>query len=185
MTKESYLRPVAHKQAGDSSPWYTSVAIGKNPLSKMLKNMCEEAGIPGNKTNHSLRAYAASKLFNAGVPEKVIQDRTGHRSLDGPRKYERISEQQKEAACKVLSLRPETTKLAQQEPCTSDCTATSVPSTSECGPISWHNTQAVYRSQQIPSFSFGSASLQGCTINIYQSPQLSSSETKDLFEGQW
>ena len=39
-------------------------------------------GILGNKTNHSLRAYSATKLYNAGVPEKVIQDRTGHRSLE-------------------------------------------------------------------------------------------------------
>ena len=53
----------------------------------MLKNMREEAGIPGNKTNHSFRAYAASELFNAGVPEKVIQDCTGHGFLDGLRKY--------------------------------------------------------------------------------------------------
>ena len=80
-------------------------AIGKNPLSKM-KTMCEEAGISGNKTNHSLRAYAASELFNAGVPEKIIQDRTGHRSLDGLRKYERISEKQKEAVCQVVAVRP-------------------------------------------------------------------------------
>ena len=67
--------------------------------------MCEEAGITGHKTNHSLRAYVATELFNAGIPEKVIQDRTGHRSLDGLRKYETISEQQKEAACKVLAVR--------------------------------------------------------------------------------
>ena len=46
--------------------------------------------------------YAATELFQAGIPERVIQDRTGHRSLDGLRQYERISEKQKEAACKVL-----------------------------------------------------------------------------------
>ena len=64
----------------------------------MLKTMCFEAGVEGNKSNHSLRAYAATELFQAGIPEKVIQDRTGHRSLDGLRKYERISEKQKEEA---------------------------------------------------------------------------------------
>jgi len=32
------------------------------------KKMCGEAKIDGNKTNHSLRAYATSKLFQAGIP---------------------------------------------------------------------------------------------------------------------
>ena len=42
--------------------------------------MCKEAGIQGKKANHSLRATGASALFNAGVPEKLIRDVTGHRS---------------------------------------------------------------------------------------------------------
>ena len=78
---------------------YISVAVGKNPLSKMLKSMCEEAGISGEKTNHSLRAYAATEMFNAGVPEKVNQDRSSYRSLDGLRKYETISQQRLLVKC--------------------------------------------------------------------------------------
>jgi hypothetical protein len=34
--------------------------------------MCTEVGIAGKKTNHSLQAYAAIKLFNAGISEKGI-----------------------------------------------------------------------------------------------------------------
>lgn len=71
----------------------------------MLKTMCEEVGISGKKTNHSLQAYAATELFNAGIPEKVIQNRTGHRSIKGLCKYERISEKQKKTACKALAVR--------------------------------------------------------------------------------
>ena len=41
--------------------------------------MCSEAGIH-EKTNHSLKDTGASALFNAGVPEKLIGDVTGHRS---------------------------------------------------------------------------------------------------------
>ena len=33
----------------------------------------------------------------------AYQDRTGHKSLDGLRKYESISEQQKQEACRVLA----------------------------------------------------------------------------------
>ena len=40
---------------------------------KMVKNMCDEAGIVGNKSNHSLRVAGASSLFDAGVPERIIQ----------------------------------------------------------------------------------------------------------------
>ena len=78
-----YLCSVASAPTDHISLWYVSTAIGKNPLSQMMKTTREAAEIPGNKTNHSLRAYAASELFYAGILEKVIQDRTGHRSLDG------------------------------------------------------------------------------------------------------
>ena len=43
--------------------------------------MCQEAGIHGKKANHSLRATGATILFNAQVPEKMIKEITGHRSL--------------------------------------------------------------------------------------------------------
>ena len=55
----------------------------------MLKKMCQEAGISGNFSNHSVRAYGASSMFQAGVPEKLIQQRTGHRTLEALRQYER------------------------------------------------------------------------------------------------
>ena len=40
--------------------WFSSVAVGHNKLHNMMKKMCEEAGIEGYKTNHSLRATAAT-----------------------------------------------------------------------------------------------------------------------------
>ena len=59
-----------------------------------------QAGLE-TRTNHSLRATAATALFQADVPEKVIQERTGHRSLDALRKYERSTERQHGAASKI------------------------------------------------------------------------------------
>ena len=47
----------------------------------MVKDICADAGIGGNKSNHTLRATGATELYQAGVPEKVIQERTGHLSL--------------------------------------------------------------------------------------------------------
>ena len=57
----------------------------------MVKDICADAGVKGNKSNHSLRATGATELYQAGVPEKVIQERTGHLSLTGLRQYERTS----------------------------------------------------------------------------------------------
>ena len=65
--------------------------------------MCSLAGIEGRITNHSLRATAAPQLYEMGVPEKVIQERTGHRSLDSLRVYERTSTHQQQAASNILS----------------------------------------------------------------------------------
>ena len=98
-----YVCPLSKIPAGPSAPWFTSVPVGRNTLSKMLQNMCDEGGAQGKKTNHSLRAYAATVMFQAGVSEKVVQNCGGHRSLEGLRKYERIPEQQKRNACRVLA----------------------------------------------------------------------------------
>ena len=54
-------------------------------------------------SNHSLRVMGATTLFAAGVPERVIQSRTGHSSLDALRKYERVYEKQEEAISKILT----------------------------------------------------------------------------------
>ena len=76
-----YLRPLQPKPLDETSPWFCDVAVGKNTLQSKLKTMCAHAGIEGNKTNHSLWATGASELFHANVPEKMIQKRTGHRSV--------------------------------------------------------------------------------------------------------
>ena len=68
-----------------------------------MKNMCEKAGVSGGYTNHSLRAYGATTLFQAYVPEKLIQQRTSHRSLEALRQYERTSAAQLLNVSKVMS----------------------------------------------------------------------------------
>ena len=56
--------------------------------------MCPEAGITTSYTNHSLRAYGTTTMFQAGVPRKLIKQWTGHRSLETLRQYEHTSESQ-------------------------------------------------------------------------------------------
>uniref|UniRef100_A0A1X7TT57 DUF3504 domain-containing protein n=1 Tax=Amphimedon queenslandica TaxID=400682 RepID=A0A1X7TT57_AMPQE len=84
-------------------PWYYPVPVGKNTLGNMVKDMATEAGLSGKKTNHSLRVAGATSLYRAGVPERIIQERTGHRSLQSLRQYERTSVDQEMAVSRILS----------------------------------------------------------------------------------
>ena len=58
-------------------PVYTCVYLHIDKLGRMVKEFFSEIGITG-KTNHSLRATGPSARFEANVPEKIIQERTGH-----------------------------------------------------------------------------------------------------------
>ena len=79
-----YARPLDRVPSDPHEPWYTAVAVGKHTRYKKFNFMCKQAGIKGNKTNHSLRAMGATQMYDLGVPEKLIQERTGHRSLFVP-----------------------------------------------------------------------------------------------------
>ena len=98
-----YMKPKAAPLADADSLLYEGVPVGKETLCTMLAKMCEQAGIE-QKSNHSLRATGATEMFAANVPEKLnIQWRTGHRSLDALRSYERPSHEQHQAVSNVLT----------------------------------------------------------------------------------
>ena len=98
-----YLQPIPNLPVDPKKAWFSISPVGRNSLSKMVKDICSDGKISGNKTNPSLHATGASMLFQAGVPEKVIQHRTGDLSLQGLRHYERVTSEQQCAASHVLS----------------------------------------------------------------------------------
>ena len=77
----------------------------------MVKDMCLVGGIDGNKTNHSLRSYGVTTLFKKNVPEKLIQERSGHRSLSALRVYEKTTNEQLYETSRVLCAVDGNTKL--------------------------------------------------------------------------
>ena len=79
-----------------TDPWYQCQPVGKHKLNGMVARMCEEAGLSKRKTNHSLCVTGATSLYSGGVPER---ERTGHRSLEALRKYERTAEEQHPTNC--------------------------------------------------------------------------------------
>jgi hypothetical protein len=101
--EDFYLRPLGTVPTDPMAPWFSIQPIGRNKLNCMMKTMSIQGGLSVVHTNHSLRSYGATKLFQQKVPEKLIQERTGHRSTEALRKYERISEEQKISTSKMLN----------------------------------------------------------------------------------
>ena len=97
-----YLRPRSQKPAGQDAPWFICAPVGRNTLDGMVAKMFSAVGISG-KTNHSLRVTGTTRLFTSQVPEKIVQQRTGHRLLEALRKYERTSKDQDIAVSSILS----------------------------------------------------------------------------------
>ena len=65
--------------------------------------MCKQAGIQGYFTNHSLRTTTVTRLYHAGVDERLVMEWTGHRGLEGIHNYKCTSMEQCEAILDVLN----------------------------------------------------------------------------------
>ena len=137
--------------------------------------MCKAANIPGFKTNHSLRVSAATRLFQKGVDEQLIMERTGHRSLDGVRTYKRVSSQQHRMLSGILNLSseeepsPKVPKLSEKEnspPEPEAFSKTTLPVCSAYNPAPIANKQDTVVNippNPLPTLSFTGCS--GITIN--------------------
>ncbi len=69
MTAESL-----HFRAKNGDIGYVNAPFGYHMIEKNLKNLLKEAGHEGNYTLHSLRRTDATRLFQAGIPEKIIKE---------------------------------------------------------------------------------------------------------------
>ena len=96
-----YLQPLPFTPIG-SRPWFYTDPVGVQKIKTIVKDMCRDSGFQGNFTNHSLRATGATTLFDAGVPEAIIQKRSGHKSTAALRMYERITSEQELAVSNIL-----------------------------------------------------------------------------------
>ena len=66
-----------------------------------MKKLTDAAGFVGNFTCHSFRATVASRLFENGIDEQLIQEQTGHSST-AVRRYKRTSDSLKRKVSNVL-----------------------------------------------------------------------------------
>ena len=96
-------------------------------------------------------------MYECGVPEKLIKERTGHRSLEGLRSYERSSIQQYQAASKILSTPGPASVLMHS---------------------SNKSTSSHISQPSIPGVCL--QNLHGCTINIMQAPSSVTTQRIDI-----
>ena len=76
-----------------SESWFSCVPVGRNVLSDTVPHLKREAGIEGCfTTNHTLRATATTRLYDAQLDEASIMQHTGHRSVMGVCAYKRETE---------------------------------------------------------------------------------------------
>ena len=102
-SKDAFYYTALRKKPEDPSmPWFSAVPVGWNKLDRMVKDIFLDAGIEG-KTNHSLRVAGATRMYNQGIQEKTIQSRTGHKSVEALRVYERPGVKQHREACEALA----------------------------------------------------------------------------------
>ena len=98
-----FFQPLEETPNDPTSPWYSNQPVDKYTLEMKLSKMWSLAGIEDKITNHSVTAIAFTQMYEMGVPEKLIQERNGHRSLDSLWMYERTSTHQQQAASNILS----------------------------------------------------------------------------------
>ena len=93
-----YLRPLTVPQ-GDI--WYSCQLRGHHKLEKVVRKMCDKAGFSGKCTNHSLRSSTATRMYDQGLDEQLICEKTGHHSV-AVRSYKRTSNCQMKEVSDVL-----------------------------------------------------------------------------------
>ena len=88
-----YLFPGRHGRGhllADSASW-------------LLRGACKRVGIEGVST-HSFRRTALTQMSDAGIPLRIIQEVSGHRTLDELQKYLEVRPEQVRGAIASLSM---------------------------------------------------------------------------------
>ena len=75
--------------------------ISRQACDKALRAACDRLGFDGFST-HSFRRTALTRMSNAGVPLRVIQEISGHRSLQELQRYLEVTDAQVEGAIATL-----------------------------------------------------------------------------------
>ena len=148
-----YMRPLPEVLI-DDGPWYTRQGVGINTFKCFLSKLCNDSGIETSHTNYSLRATSITRMHNGNILEKVIAEKSGHKSIKG---LERTSVEQQQTAGHMISGFGEPKKQQIKEETSTDSRGVMVKTKSESNKP---------KSESNPIHAFSSGILNNCTINI-------------------
>jgi integrase/recombinase XerD len=77
--------------------------ITSDSAARLFREACQRVGIEGAST-HSFRRTALTQMSNAGIPLRVVQEVSGHRTLTELQKYLEVSDAQVRGAVSALSM---------------------------------------------------------------------------------
>lgn len=77
--------------------------INPDSAARILRSACQLVGIEGAST-HSFRRTALTMMSDTGIPLRVIQEVSGHRTLDELQKYLEVRPEQVRGAIAALSM---------------------------------------------------------------------------------
>ena len=89
--------------------WFFFPGLGKkghlhsDSAGRILRRACNKVGVQGVST-HSFRRTALTQMSNEGIPLRVIQKISGHRSLEELQKYLEVKPEQVLGAVSALSM---------------------------------------------------------------------------------
>ncbi|XP_062572077.1 uncharacterized protein LOC134234038 [Saccostrea cucullata] len=116
-----WQRPVDSFQSSDGI-WYAKQPIGKNTLSKMLPNICKQAGIRNVYKNHSLRATNITVLDVNNFSSRDIMSVSGHKSESSLKSYTgKVGTKRKHEMSQALSAALVETSETKIVECTTNC----------------------------------------------------------------
>ena len=128
-------------------------------------------------------------LFQAQVPEKLIQQRTGHRSLDALRQYERTSAAQLLDVSNVMSGTSDPSSSVSLAPKKVNATWAILPAVKEQTQNQVNSNQSIpllpTGFQSTPMFIVNGRTFSGCSVAISgQQPAYQPSNTEEFTEEQ-
>lgn len=92
---------------------YHDTYLHQDTASWIFREACKRVGIEGAST-HSFRRTALTQMSNAGIPLRVIQEVSGHRTLDELYKYLEVKPEQVKGAVSTLSMLTPPSKPAKK-----------------------------------------------------------------------
>ncbi len=78
--QDFYLRPLSWVPDNPRQPWFSCQPMGINAIQGVLSGICAHAGLKGKCTNHTLKATAATRMYDKGVNKQLIQEHLGNSS---------------------------------------------------------------------------------------------------------